>query len=561
MRERALSGGRPTTQRGDPTDGARIDVSSIALTSPAQWRSDRVAAFHRPDDGNEHDRNGARASRSRTRSSRAVRRRSTSRGPRTCRTDRAHRRHRQLLLHRAVVSQARRPAGRGWNCHQFHAATEFFSDYGVYDVSLTVPHGWPLGATGVERERATTTPTARRRTATIRRTCTTSRGRRVPTIVERTATFEHPTLPPVDMRLLLQPEHDRQADRHFRRDADDAEVLRRVVRRLPIRPHHHRRSRVCRAAPAAWSIRRSSPPARAGWRRRASPTPEGVTVHEAGHQFWYGMVGNNEFEARVDGRRASTPSPPRGPSRKCSIRITSPSAISAASCRGCFSDRRDRAARRTAIVSPGIAAMRKATRSRRRQFRYFPATGGSITYNKTALWLNTMERLARVADAAAHHVDVLQRIGVQASEARRLLPCRDPAWRGPTSRGFRSGASQSRTSSTTGSRICKSTRERRSLPDHGRRSPLRRGGVSVDVLVTFENGERVTEHWDGRERWTTMRVRAAGGGAARPGRSEPRAAAGREPHATTRGRCVRRGAAAATKWSAKWHGLAAETAS
>ena len=27
-----------------------------------------------------------------------------------------------------------------------------------------------------------------------------------------------------------------------------------------------------------------------------SGSPEGVTVHEAGHQFWYGLVGNNEFE-------------------------------------------------------------------------------------------------------------------------------------------------------------------------------------------------------------------------------------------------------------------------
>ena len=26
-------------------------------------------------------------------------------------------------------------------------------------------------------------------------------------------------------------------------------------------------------------------------------TPESVTVHEAGHQFWYGLVGNNEPEA------------------------------------------------------------------------------------------------------------------------------------------------------------------------------------------------------------------------------------------------------------------------
>ena len=26
--------------------------------------------------------------------------------------------------------------------------------------------------------------------------------------------------------------------------------------------------------------------------------PESVTVHEAGHQFWYGLVGNNEYERR-----------------------------------------------------------------------------------------------------------------------------------------------------------------------------------------------------------------------------------------------------------------------
>ena len=41
----------------------------------------------------------------------------------------------------------------GWNCHQFHAATEFFSDFGIYDVRLTVPSGWIVGATGIERAR------------------------------------------------------------------------------------------------------------------------------------------------------------------------------------------------------------------------------------------------------------------------------------------------------------------------------------------------------------------------------------------------------------------------
>src|SRR3954447_7070453 len=41
----------------------------------------------------------------------------------------------------------------GWNCHQFHTATEFFSDYGRYDVNLTVPADWIVGATGTERQR------------------------------------------------------------------------------------------------------------------------------------------------------------------------------------------------------------------------------------------------------------------------------------------------------------------------------------------------------------------------------------------------------------------------
>jgi hypothetical protein len=37
-----------------------------------------------------------------------------------------------------------------WNCHQFHAMTEFFADFGVYDVKLTVPQYEVIGATGVE---------------------------------------------------------------------------------------------------------------------------------------------------------------------------------------------------------------------------------------------------------------------------------------------------------------------------------------------------------------------------------------------------------------------------
>ena len=37
-----------------------------------------------------------------------------------------------------------------WNCHQFHSNAEFFADFGVYDVRITVPKENIVGATGIE---------------------------------------------------------------------------------------------------------------------------------------------------------------------------------------------------------------------------------------------------------------------------------------------------------------------------------------------------------------------------------------------------------------------------
>src|SRR6266700_4073252 len=36
-----------------------------------------------------------------------------------------------------------------WNCHQYHATTEFFSDFATFTVSLTLPRRYIVGASGV----------------------------------------------------------------------------------------------------------------------------------------------------------------------------------------------------------------------------------------------------------------------------------------------------------------------------------------------------------------------------------------------------------------------------
>lgn len=36
----------------------------------------------------------------------------------------------------------------GWNCHQYHRSTEYYSDFGVYKVQITTPEGYVVGASG-----------------------------------------------------------------------------------------------------------------------------------------------------------------------------------------------------------------------------------------------------------------------------------------------------------------------------------------------------------------------------------------------------------------------------
>ena len=183
----------------------------------------------------------------------------------------------------------------GWNTHQFHSATEFYSDYGVYDVRITVPRGFVVGASGREARARSTTPTA---TTTHR-----YRGDDIhdfawttsPRFLDVRRTFEHPTLPRVEMRLLLQPEHAGQEARHF---AATAATLRYYGEWFGAYPYGH--ITIVDPAFQSGSGGMEYPTlftAGARWiAPRGVTQPEAVTIHEAGHQCWYGIVGSNEFE-------------------------------------------------------------------------------------------------------------------------------------------------------------------------------------------------------------------------------------------------------------------------
>ena len=46
-----------------------------------------------------------------------------------------------------------------WNCHQYHLDTEFFSDFGTYNVNITLPQRYTVGAS-VSRQQNKPIPTA-----------------------------------------------------------------------------------------------------------------------------------------------------------------------------------------------------------------------------------------------------------------------------------------------------------------------------------------------------------------------------------------------------------------
>ena len=84
-----------------------------------------------------------------------------------------------------------------WNCHQYHAQSEFFADFGTYKVEITVPEKYVVGATGKrigEREERRTRPGP---TPTSRTTSTISPGRPAPISSSRASASVWPNPPSI----------------------------------------------------------------------------------------------------------------------------------------------------------------------------------------------------------------------------------------------------------------------------------------------------------------------------------------------------------------------------
>jgi hypothetical protein len=181
-----------------------------------------------------------------------------------------------------------------WNCHQYHATSEFFADFGVFDVRLTVPQYEVIGASGVEVGSVNNpdgTKTVIYHGDDIHDFAWTVS----PRYKVREATYQS-QMGPIKLRFLMQPAHWSQAERHEK-------ITRETLDRFEkwYGPYPYKTLTVVDPEPGSAAGGMEYPTFITGDSNWFAPQgehffPEVVVEHEFGHQYWYGMVATNEFE-------------------------------------------------------------------------------------------------------------------------------------------------------------------------------------------------------------------------------------------------------------------------
>ena len=180
----------------------------------------------------------------------------------------------------------------GWNCHQFHRNSEFYSNHSVYDVKITVPKEYVVGSGGMLISEVDSDTEGKNKTLTYRAEDIVDFAWTAwPGYSVFTDQWQH-----VKITLLLPKERIDQVERQFTAVKNALEYLTKNVGPFPW-PH----------------LTFVDPPTKGGGAGGMEYTtlftsssstgmpdfihlPEMVTIHEFGHAYFMGILASNEFE-------------------------------------------------------------------------------------------------------------------------------------------------------------------------------------------------------------------------------------------------------------------------
>ncbi|MBN1352484.1 M1 family metallopeptidase [candidate division KSB1 bacterium] len=417
----------------------------------------------------------------------------------------------------------------GWNCHQFHRNSEFFADFGVYNVSITLPQEYVVGATGELQEEiplGDSSKTVIYRAEDVHDFAWTAS----PHYLLAEDQFEH-----VKLFLLYQPVHQHQVSRHFYPAKQTLKHFKEWFGEYPYR-----------------TLTIVDPPLSA---KRASgmeyPTlitagaisflPEGirftelVTEHEFGHNYWYGMVASNEFEeAWLD----------EGINSFCEAKMMETMFGKQGNIVdfGGIKISDDEFQHISYFNTPDRDPIVKPS------WEFYPGTYSKYVYSKAALMLGTLENylgqetMSRVMRTyfqrwkfkhprTRDFIDIVNEVAAQnmdwffdqtlfGSDVLDYEVARIRIYEisEPVGIGFDPVDANPDTARDVPAESLKVDSEADTLVaavdslDKNDEAPAqfcskilvrRNGGVTfpVEVLITFENGDEIREHWDGKSRW------------------------------------------------------------
>lgn len=183
-----------------------------------------------------------------------------------------------------------------WNCHQYHSISEFFADFGAFNVEITAPERFIIGATG-RRTAERKNPDGTRTLTYVQEDVHDFAWTACPEFVEYRERF---TLadPAVDteMIFLIHRAHLNSKERYVRSLRQGLEFYSRHYG-----PYPYGTITLVDPAPGAAAAGGMEYPTlftamTTGFMPVGIRMPEMVTIHEFGHGYWYGIVGSNEFE-------------------------------------------------------------------------------------------------------------------------------------------------------------------------------------------------------------------------------------------------------------------------
>jgi len=181
-----------------------------------------------------------------------------------------------------------------WNCHQFHENSEFFADFGTFDVKLTLPQNEVVGAGG-DLVSSTTNSDGTKTLAFHSEDVHDFSWTASPSfqLIEDSWTGSAGR---VNIHLLMSPGNLRTAPRYLQSLKGTLTLYDKWIGPYPydritvVDPPHGALNAggmeypTLITADTVWSM------------PHGALLPELVVEHEFGHQYWYGMVATNEFE-------------------------------------------------------------------------------------------------------------------------------------------------------------------------------------------------------------------------------------------------------------------------